>query len=121
MEYPTTRELAGKEFLDLHGTVTGTYVAFEDPAYLYSYIIYGHEQRLSFNSVFAIYIPGKGLNSSILEKSSIWITSRVMARDEFMTYSPSWRDIVENTTKLYTTSHNKVYDNGWPEYILTPG
>jgi hypothetical protein len=122
IEYPPSKELASKSFLDFYGSTSTEFIYFEDPAYYYSYILYNQSDLAALHyGVFGIYTPGEGLNSTIVAESSLWITSRLLVRDAIWAYNPSMHDIVENVTvTLPETTHNKIYDSGYPESILTP-
>jgi len=122
LEYPPSRELASKSFLDSYGSTSVKFIYFEDPAYYYSYIVHNQpDLRVEVSGVLGVFIPGEGLNSSIVEERSLWITSRLLVRDAFWAYFPSMNYIVENATvTLPETTHNKVYDSGYPESILVP-
>jgi hypothetical protein len=122
LEYPPSKELDSKSFLDIYGSTSIKFVYFEDPAYYYSYILYDQpDLRVEHYGVLSIYIFGEGLNSSIIAERSLWITSRLQVRDAFWAYDPSMHAIVENVTvTLPETTHNKVYDSGYPESILVP-
>jgi len=122
--YPTSKELTSKRFLDLHLGNGGILVYFEyNLPYGYSYILDGHAhvngpKSLTLGSV---YSPDEGLNTSLIDQASLWITYRLVTRDAFRNYTPSMLNVVENVTLLLPeTTHNKVYDSGWPECILTP-
>ena len=122
LEYPPSKELASKSFLDFYGDTSVAFIYFEDPAYYYSYILYNQSDLSVLHyGVLSIYTAGEGLNSSIVAESSLWITSRLLVRDAFWAYNPSMHNIVENVTvTLPETTHNKVYDSGYPESILVP-
>ncbi len=121
LAYPTTRELVSKEFLDLHRVDDMTFVYFVEPAYFHAYISYGIRLEAKSIYIFDIYESNQGLNRSIINMSPLWITSRILVYDVVRGYSPSLQAVIENATQLYpTTTHNKVYDCGWPEYILIP-
>jgi len=121
LEYAPSKELVSKTFLDFHGSLAPI-IYFEDPAYHYSYILYNKSDLSARSySVFGIYEHGQGLNSTILSENSAWVTYRTLTRDAFWQYYPSMWMIVENVTEtLPQTTHNKIYDSGWPEYILVP-
>ena len=114
--YPTSRELAHKEFSDLRWAGGGklVYLEFNLP-YGYSYILHGIGEA----SPSTIYRYGEGLDSILASSSSLWITYRLRTRDGFRNYNPSMLYVVKNLT-LYQTTYNKVYDSGWPESILIP-
>lgn len=122
LEYPSSKELASKSFLDFYGSTSIRFIYFEDPAYYYSYILYDQpELQVDHYGFLGVYIRGEGLNSSIVAESSLWVTSRSLVRDAFWAYYPSIHNIVENVTvTLPETTHNKVYDSGYPECILVP-
>jgi hypothetical protein len=122
LEYPPSKELTSKSFLDLYGSTSIGFIYFEDPAYYYSYILYNQSDLAVLHyGVLSIYNFGEGLNYSIVAENSLWITSRLLARDAFWAYDPSMHEIVENVTvTLPETTHNKVYDSGYPESILVP-
>ena len=121
MEYPASQEIAGTEFLYVNG-VNGTYfIYFEDPAWMYSYIVSGFQTERNVIGVLTIYTSEEGLNKTIIETTSIWITYRLLARDTTMTFSPTMFEIIRNVTKILPElTHNQVYDCGWPEYVLVP-
>lgn len=122
LEYPPSKELASKSFLDFYGSTSTGFIYFEDPAYYYSYILYNRtDLRVEVYGVLGVYIPGEGLNSTIVAERSLWITYRLLVRDAFWAYDPSMHYIVENVTvTLPETTHNKIYDSGYPESILMP-
>lgn len=129
MEYPTSRELAGKTFLDLYVGRGIPFIYFETPAWGYSYVLLGYEPTSWVGAIalykplraWDVYIPGEGLNSSVLEGASLWVTYRLSVRDAFILNTPSWEYVTENVTlTLPASTHNKVYDSGWPECILIP-
>lgn len=122
LEYPTSKELASKGFLDFYGSTSTQFIYFEDPAYYHSYILYNQSDLAAMHyAVFDLYSQGEGLNSTIVAESALWITSRLLVRDAFWAYTPSLHDVVENVTvTLPETTHNKVYDSGYPESILMP-
>jgi hypothetical protein len=118
-EYSSTRELAGQTFLSFHST-TNSFFFSEDPAYAYSYVLYGHSQT-NYTILTSIYVPYEGINASDVDGKSVWITTRFLIRDAFYDYNPSFTKTAENLTiVLPETTHNKVYDSGWPESIFVP-
>jgi len=122
--YPTSKELANKRFLDLHMGNGGIQVYFEyNLPYSYSYILDGYTRVNGPRSMTlgGVYSSGEGLNTSLVDQASLWITYRLVTRDAFQKYTPSMLNVVENATLILPrTTHNKVYDSGWPECILTP-
>jgi len=114
--YPTSRELANKEFLDLHGAGGGkvAYLEFNLP-YGYSYILHG----IGEPAPSLVHFANEGSDPILASKSTLWITYRLITRDAFWNYTPSMLYIVKNLT-LYQTIYNKVYDSGWPDHILIP-
>ena len=121
--FPTSRELAGKSFLDLHWSDDGEVIYFGDPYFAnsYSWLVYGREVSIHSVGIYSIYTPNEGLNPNFVRRSALWITYRPVARDAFWNNVPSFLCVVENVTELLpNTTHNKVYDSGWPEWILTP-
>jgi hypothetical protein len=122
--YPTSKELANKRFLDLHMGNSGVLVYFEyNLPYSCSYILDWHTSTHGPRSLTleSVYSPGKGLDTSLIDQASLWITYRLVTRDAFNIYIPSMLNVVENVTQILPeTSHNKVYDSGWPEWVLTP-
>jgi len=122
--YPTSRELASKRFLDWHLDNGMTLVYFEDNLpWGYSYIVDGHmsAHRPKSLTIMHVYSPGEGLDTSLIYQASLWVTYRLVTRDAFWNYTPSMLNVVENVTQMLPeTTHNKVYDSGWPECILIP-
>jgi hypothetical protein len=113
--YPTSKELAHKEFLDLHWA-GGKLIYFEgNLPYGYSYILHGVGELEYATYVFDY----GGVDSILASGSSLWITYRVVTRDGFFNYNSSMLSLVENLT-LYQSTYNVVYDSGWPESILIP-
>jgi hypothetical protein len=118
-EYSSTRELAGQTFLDLYST-GNTFFFSEDPAYTYSYILYGRSQT-NYTILTSIYVPYEGINVGDIDGKPVWITTRFLIRDVFYDYTPSLAESAENLTRLLPeTTHNKVYDSGWPESVFVP-
>ena len=121
MEYPPSKELASTLFRDTYGTNQTFYVYFEDPAYLYVYIVQGYERHMLSIRPWTAFIPGEGLNQTMVEGLSFWVTSRLLARDSLISQTPSWSEITDNVTaQLPATTYNKVYDSGLPESIYIP-
>jgi len=122
--YPTSVELANKNFWDLHWKGENLlYLEYYHLIY-YSYILSGVDEPLpsrEWLSLDSVYRSGEGLNFSSISTSSIWVTYRLYIRDAFYAYEPSMLQVVEKVTKtLPENAHNKVYDAGWPDWILIP-
>ncbi len=122
--YPTSAELANKKFWDSHWTGDELlYLEFYRPIY-YSYIIDNIGEplpRKEWVRFGDIYRMGEGVNYSDISEASIWITGRLFTRDGFYAYDPSMFNVARNVTSILPkTSHNKIYDAGWPESILIP-
>ena len=118
--YSTSRELANKSFLDLYRSETElvVYLEFNLP-YGYGYILYGHYEPKAL-PMWEVYHYGEGVDSRV-DNALVWITERLLVRDAFFVYKPSMLQVVENFTQtLPENMHNKVYDAGWPEWILIP-
>jgi hypothetical protein len=116
--YPSSQELAEKCFYALYQNQTYQVAYFEyDGAYEISYIRYGIMEPAGSGA--GLIVPGEGLNTTVAANLVLWISSRITMRDAFYNYTPSWHDIVENLSRCDIT-HNKVYDGGWSQWILTP-
>jgi hypothetical protein len=119
LESVTSKDLASKSFLDFYGNKTGEFIYSEDPPYYYSYILYNQNEHIKTYGLRRAYLPGGGLDPDIVRRASLWITNRVLVRDAFFLYSPSMYEVIKNATETFPkTTHNKVYDSGWPEWIL---
>ena len=122
--YSTSRELASKRFLDLHLGNSGILVYLEyNLPWGYSYILDEHApaHKTMSLTIGSFYLPGEGLDTSLIDQASLWITYRLVTRDAFYNYTPSMLHAVENVTLvLPETTHDKIYDSGWPEWILVP-
>jgi len=123
--YPTSKELANKYFLDLHlvGDETLVYLEYNIP-WAYSYVRGESMIDMRETKVFLaydVYVPGEGLNKSITDKASIWVTERLLTRDGFWINTPSMLDVAEDAVNELTEArHHKVYDSGGFESILKP-
>jgi hypothetical protein len=121
--YTTGRELTSKSFLNLHWS-GNTEVIYFDAVYIantYSWLFYGSNTSIRSVEIYSIYSPNEGLDPNIVNRSALWVTYKPVTRDAFWNYNPSYLQVVENVTQLLPkTTHNKVYDSGWPECILLP-
>lgn len=115
--YPRTRELSTITFMDLH--YRGDYILrleFTTP-WGYSYLCGLNETN--YGLLRNDYISNGSLNPRVTA-TSIAVTYRLVTRDAFWSYEPSMLQIVENVTGKLSETHNKVYDSGYPDWILIP-
>jgi hypothetical protein len=121
MEYAPTQELQSKVFLDSYREGTRDLIYFEAPAYYYAYMLYNKsEQRSEIYFAYNFFYTEK-FDYEIFANADMWLTYRSVVRDGFIMYSPSIESLVENSTDISeVATHNKIYDSGWPEYIMTP-
>jgi len=117
--YPSSQELAQKNFSDLHPDTNAQlfYLEYNLP-YGISYTRYGinETEGYAFGDIF---IPGEGLNSTFAADSILWVTNSLTMRDGFFDSTPSMIDVVGNLS-LNSITRNRVYDGGWSQWILTP-
>jgi len=121
--YTTGRELTSKSFLDLHwsGDTEVIYFDYKYITHPFSWLLYGSNTSIRSVEIYSIYSPNEGLDPNIVNRSALWVTYKPVTRDAFWNYDPSYLQVVENVTQLLPrTTHNKVYDSGWPECILLP-
>lgn len=120
--YATSEELESKKFLDAHIQRVSArehlvYLEYNLP-YLYSYIKEGRDEN-KFLNMWDVYRGGESLDK--MDDAVVWINCRLIVRDAFWIYTPPMLEVVENATQvLPERSHNKIYDSGWPEWILVP-
>jgi len=117
--YPSSEELAMKDFSDLHPALNAPLVYLEyNLPYGISYVRSGVNETDGY--VFGnIYVPGEGLDSVMAGTSVLWVTRSITMRDAFYDSTPSMTDIVNNLS-IDSITHNKVYDAGQSQWILTP-
>lgn len=115
--YPTTRELSTITFMNLHLAGADVTILEVTTPWGYSYLCGLNETnyRLVGKDLFS-----NGSLNPRVTGTPLVVTYRLVIRDAFWSYEPSMLQIVENVTRTFPGTHNKVYDSGWPDWILMP-
>jgi hypothetical protein len=115
--YPTTRELSTIEF-------TSFYLTEADVTLLELTTPWGYSSICGYNQTNYHLIGGNlfsngSMNLRVAETTLI-LTYRLVARDAFYDYEKPRIEVVENITRTFLDTHNKIFDSGWPYWILMP-
>jgi len=115
--HPTTRELSTIKFMDLHREGADVTILEMSTPWTYSYLcgLNGTSYRLAGDDLFV-----NGSLSPTVAETPLIVTYRLITRDAFLSYNPSMLQIVQNVTQILPETHDKVYDSGWPNWILIP-
>jgi hypothetical protein len=117
LEYAPTTELYNKDFLDFHAEKSMGVIYYEGTAFYHAYLLYNQSEQSG--PVYVVF--WQEYSRADPNVTVIWTTYRAIVRDAFFVTSPTMYELVKNNTETYLNfTHNKVYDAGWPEWILVP-
>jgi len=118
--YPTSRELDVMQFSNSLYSSSYPIILLEYTSiYTFNYLYEIHRPSQQLIQLLSTFESIENL-SRITGSRSFIVIYRLITRDGFRVNSPSMYDLVVNVTKFSESSHNKVYDSGWPYSILVP-
>ncbi|MFX0134898.1 MAG: hypothetical protein ACFFDN_14750 [Candidatus Hodarchaeota archaeon] len=121
--FPTKKELNNFAFLNMHWE--NSRVLYVERPPLFYFWMYNESSRIGGLTDppgylwVEVYSQGEGLDMNRVNQTSIWITSRILARDAFWNFVPNYHDVINNLILYENSVRNKVFDAGWPEYLYT--